>query len=416
MALAAQTIERLLDHRQLKDFMEHVEAGCVSIYMPAHRSGSEVIREDPIRLKNQLQQATGQLIETGWRSCDARDHLAELNDLLEDSEFWRHNDLGLAMFISSLRKGIFRTPIPVETRVVVASRFYMKPLLPLLEWQTPFYILALSQDDVRLLEVSAFDLRTIDLPKGTPTCLEDLTKFEEMQKVMEFHTRTAPQHPGGRRPQIAFGMPAGSDDAVEKKRILWYCQAIHVGVEKVLTQAIAKFPVARPKTLGAGQPPLVLASVEPLSSTYREVNAYGGLSDKHINGSFQRLSNEQLRQKGLDLMHDVLEEPITRDVHRYHRAAAAGQASGKLTEVLAAAHDSRIDTLFINRDVHVPGRYDPVSQRMEEHERALAGDQDLLDLAAVRTYLAAGRVHVLPAERMPNGTPVAAIFRFPLRT
>jgi hypothetical protein len=415
MALAAQRIERLLDHRQLTDLMEHVEAGCVSIYMPVHRGGPEVIREDPIRLKNQLQQATGQLIQTGWRSCDARDHLAELNSLLEDSEFWRHNDQGLAMFISSLRKGVFRTPMPVETRVVVSSRFYLKPLLPLLEMQKTFYILALSQEQVRLLEVTSFGVRPLELPKSTPTCIEDLTKFEEVQKVMEFHSSSAPQPPGSRRPAVFYGTVSGSDEGVDKKDVLWYCQAVHVGVEKALAQAIGQLPPPWPKTPGGGVPPLVLASVDPLLSIYREVNTYAGLSDRQINGSAQRLSDKQLRQKGLDLLRDVLEEPVSRDAWRYQQAAAAGQGSAKLAEVLPAAHDSRVETIFVNRDAHIPGRYDPVSQKIEQHETALAGDQDLLDLAAVRTYLAAGRVHVVPPQRMPNGSPVAAIFRFPLQ-
>ncbi len=406
MTLAAGRIDKLLDRQQLRDFMEHVETGCVSIYMPTHRGGPDILREDPIRLKNLLQQAREQLIQIGWRTCDARDYLAELNDLLDDSDFWRHNDHGLAMFISSLKKGVFRVPVPVESRVVVASRFYLKPLMPLLARQTNLYILALSQDEVRLLEANSFGQHRIKLPAGTPQCLEDLTKFEEVTTDLEFHTGTAPQHPAARRPVVRFGQAGGAmDESVEKRRLLWYCRVIHPVVDKLLINVQTGY-------IG-GMAPLLLAGVEPLLSIYREVSTYPAISEQHLAGNVRLMSDEDLRLRAWKLLQDKLEQPIARDASRYRQAAAAGQASGKLDDVVPAACDCRVDTLFVSREGRVSGRYDPVSRKVEVHDQALPGDQDLLDLAAVRTYLGAGRVHIVPAQQMPNGGgPLAAIFRY----
>lgn len=397
MVLAAQTIDKLLDRHELKGLMGHIEAGCVSIYTPVHRSGTE-IREDPIRFKNQLHQALGQLVNIGLRPAEARERLADLSSLLDDAEFWRHNSLGLAAFAAPGRKAVFRVPICMPQLVVVSSRFHIKPLMPLLEPTGPIYILALSQDEVRLLEASASDVRQLRLPNGTPRRLSDLTQYEEAESYMEFHTGTSPQHLGTRRPAVFHGQGVGTDDAFGKKRLLWFCQAIHGAVER---------------TIGPGRAPLVLAAADPLLSIYREVSSYPALSDRHIPGNPERLANAELQARALELLGDVLAQPITRDSLRYRQAAALGQASNNLREVLPAAHDSRVDTLFVSRDAHVPGRYDPVSRRIEVHAEPLAGDQDLLNLAAVRTYLSAGRVHVVSEDRMPEGASVAAIYRFP---
>jgi hypothetical protein len=40
------------------------------------------------------------------------------------------------------------------------------------------------------------------------------------------------------------------------------------------------------------------------------------------------------------------------------------------------------------------------------------GEYDLLNKAAVETILHAGQVFVAPNKKMPNGSPLAAIFRY----
>ena len=49
---------------------------------------------------------------------------------------------------------------------------------------------------------------------------------------------------------------------------------------------------------------------------------------------------------------------------------------------------------------------------MALHPAPEPGDQDLLDLAAIRTLVSGGAVYALPPEEVPDGALLAAVFRF----
>ncbi len=40
------------------------------------------------------------------------------------------------------------------------------------------------------------------------------------------------------------------------------------------------------------------------------------------------------------------------------------------------------------------------------------GDEDLLDLAAVKTFLNSGNIYAVEPEKVPGGEPFAAVFRY----
>ena len=90
-----------------------------------------------------------------------------------------------------------------------------------------------------------------------------------------------------------------------------------------------------------------------------------------------------------------------------------GRASSQVETVVRAAHDAQVDMLFVASDRELWGRYDAEKRQCDVHAQRAAGDQDLLDLAAIRTALTGGKVHTVPREKMPADSPLAATFRFP---
>ena len=126
--------------------------------------------------------------------------------------------------------------------------------------------------------------------------------------------------------------------------------------------------------------PLVLAGVEYLLPLYRQASGY-----KHI------LDEVDHREPGDDSPADLHErawelvEPHFADEERAAREAYAIQAGrgtdvARLGEVLRAAHDGRIDTLFVRRGAQRWGKFDHEKRKAEEHSPAQPGDRDLLDL------------------------------------
>ena len=74
---------------------------CISIFIPTHRAGQEVLeKKDQLALKNQLKEVSHNLAGQGYSDQEVKSMLEPAAQLLEDTEFWRHQSDGLALFIS----------------------------------------------------------------------------------------------------------------------------------------------------------------------------------------------------------------------------------------------------------------------------------------------------------------------------
>ena len=58
------------------------------------------------------------------------------------------------------------------------------------------------------------------------------------------------------------------------------------------------------------------------------------------------------------------------------------------------------------------GRWDDGERSSESHERPLPGDDDLLDRAAVESWLKGAAVHAVPAAEIPGGGMAIAGLRY----
>jgi hypothetical protein len=82
-------------------------------------------------------------------------------DLPADDAFWANQAGSLAVFVGADRVRTFRLADRLQARVEDADRFHVKPLLLAVTLRHEAFVLALSQDAVRLVEVTA------DLPPAT---------------------------------------------------------------------------------------------------------------------------------------------------------------------------------------------------------------------------------------------------------
>src|SRR5439155_18776589 len=83
--------------------------------------------------------------------------------LLEQIDFWKHQGDGLACFLADGWFRTFRLPMPVRDRVAVAGRFCIVPLLPFISGDGKFFVLALSQNGMRLLQCTRFGLQRLQV-------------------------------------------------------------------------------------------------------------------------------------------------------------------------------------------------------------------------------------------------------------
>lgn len=383
---------------RLKTLIAWRSAASVSIYMPTHPAGPDAW-QDRIRLKNLLAEAHDRLVEAGMRSPEAHERLAGAAALVDDSGFWRHQGQGLALLIGEGRLEVFRTPTALPQTVIVGERFHLKGLLALLQEHTRFHVLMISQNAVALYRGSEHQMTPVPLP-GAPKNLEEVTRFDQTERHLSFHTARR-RGPAGTGMTVFHGQGVGSDKALVRRKFTEYCHQVDRAVASALQ---------------GGNDPLFLAATEPLASMYRQASTCPRLQEVTLRGNGEVWRPRDLQRQALALMVPLLEAPFLRDAQTYRRAAGNGGASNKIVEIASAVFDDRVAVLFVAEEDFCWGRFDPDQRRLILHDVRQDGDEDLLDLAAARACMTGASVHVVPRNRMPGNVPIAAVFRYSART
>lgn len=379
---------QLLSRSEFQVLSESAADYSASIYLPTHVAGPE-IRQDPIRLKNLLSETEDKLLQAGMAQDAVTTMLEPGMALLDDQPFWRYQSCGLALFLTPEGMKLYRLPLEFESLAVVSDRFHLKPLLPLFFDNRYFYVLALSQNQVRFFQATRYQISEVSLV-NVPTSLAEALKYDDPEEQVQFHSSDR----GGSQP-VYHGQGGGTGD--DKINIQRFLTKVSNGLHPYLNQEEA---------------PLVLASVDYLQPLYQDVNTYSHLLADGIEGNPDVAQPDELRQAAWEKVAPLIEQSHQQALEQYHTLLGTGKASEQLAQVLSAAHRGQIDTLFTTANAHCWGEFDPASGQMEEHDPAQPQDRDLLDLAAVQTFLQGGTVYVLDADSMPASVPAAAIYRY----
>jgi hypothetical protein len=380
----------LITTAELRNLLSGRPGWHVSMFMPTHRAGRET-GQDPIRFKNLLRKAEEGLLAKGLRSIEVRAILKPAQRLLEDPIFWHYQSDGLAVFLTPQEFYAYRLPLSFEEQVMIIDRFYLKPLLPLFVDDGHYYILALSQKQVRLLEGTRHTVDEVEL-KHTPQSLAEALQYDHFEKQLQFHTGTSGG--AGKRPAMFHGHDVGDE---EKERILQWFQRIDDELSKLLA---------------GRQSPLVLAGVEYLLPFYRQANSYAHLIPEGIPGNPDELKHEALHARAWPLVHPVFVRTREETAARYRELAGTGRTTTDVAEAVLAARHGRVEALFVTTGVQVWGRFDPATNTVHVHQSPEIGDEDLLDLAAIHSILNGVRVYAVGADQMPDHAPLAAVFRY----
>jgi len=381
----------LLTLEELKDLVGQETGACVSLYMPTHRAGIET-RQAPIRFKNLLREAEEGLRTLGLRSPEAKKLLQPARRLHADAAFWWHQSDGLAVFAAANLFRHYRLPLDFAELVVVGERGHVKPLLPLFMGDGHFFTLALSQNQVRLLEGTRHSVDEIDL-EGVPGSLIEALGYKDLERQLQFHTQTQSLGRGGRAGVFHSHDPA--DEA--KSRVLQYFRQVNEGLGQVLRDEHA---------------PLVLAGVEYLLPLYKAANTYPHLLDQGITGNPEILTPAELHGRAWEIVQPYFLEAKQAARAWYQELAGTGRTSIDVREVVPAAYHGRVEMLFVSVGVQQWGRFVPETDTVHLSAEPMPGDEDLLDLAAIQTLFNGGTVYAVESEKMPDDALLAAIFRF----
>ncbi|BAT55630.1 hypothetical protein NOS3756_46230 [Nostoc sp. NIES-3756] len=389
----------LLSIDELKNLIENSQAPCVSLYMPMQKAGPE-IRQNPIRFKNLVREAEERLQALEIPANEIENLLQPAKEL-DEAEFWENQDHGLAIFISPQVFRYYSLPIECQELVVVSHQFHFKPLLHLINSDGKFYILALGQKDLKFFEGTRTSITEVEV-ENMPKSVDEVLQYDETGKEGQFRSATSKgsnNNPFTRSQPGAFHGQGSPDRDQHQEAILQFFHAVDTVLHEKLRDQKA---------------PLILAGVDYLHPIYREANKYPHLLEQGITKRQEVFQADELHTEAWELVEPLFHQSEQETIELFQQLAGedTGTASSDIKEIISAAYYQRVDSLIVPVGQQIWGTFDPDTQAVDLHPEQQPEDGDILDLAAIHTLLNGGTVYAVEPEQMPDGKPVAAIFRY----
>jgi hypothetical protein len=365
---------------------------CVSIYLPMHKDGKEQnLRLAQATLKQCIRKVQTDLEHHEMDSQEIKKYLKPIEALVSDIELWRNPSNGLAIFLDKNGINYYTLPISFEIKTNVSDHFYLMPLLPLYHEDDEYYLLELSQDYVKLYEANKYGYQDIYIEDFAPAQLEEAVGFDFRQNMLQFR--------GGQNFQgteTFHGKGPGKDDL--KKELFTFFRAIDKGINKVIENKKA---------------PLVIACADPLFGMYKEANTYPTLLENYIAGDSEFKNKTKLHQESWELVHPYFEKFKETKLLQYKELYHTPKTSYQISEIVPAAVNGKIDTLFVENGADEFGVFDQQTNRLMFRKETELNNDSLADLTAVNTFLQGGNVFFLAPEEMPDqGQTMNALLRY----
>lgn len=366
--------------QEILDLLTSRTRHSVSIYLPTSPVPNES-EANQLAFRDLAERAMGQLRE---QAEDRDDRLAldaveaQLADLQNDRAFWQHLSHTLAVFATPESIRSFRLPNRLSALAEAADRFYVKPLLRAVTFPQSAFVLALSQNAVRLVQVTSDAPATsVEVP-NLPTNAVEAVGVDSIS---------------GRGPD---GRLRGSEG--QKVRLRQYAREVDRALRPVLA---------------GSNLPLILAAAEPLESIYRSVNTFPGLHSQTLAGNPEAASDADLAQGARPLLDEHYRAELAALRERFGEFIPAGRALTDLSDIARAATHGAVDTLLVDIDRHLAGTVDEQTGAIQVADDPDATTYGVVDEVVRRVLLSGGRVYAVRAEDLPSQqSQVAAILRF----
>lgn len=379
-----------LEHDYKDVLLADHDGPCISLYQPTHRTFPDR-KQDPIRFGNLLKEIKASL-ERQYTGRDIDALLRPFRALEEDELFWNHTLDGIAIFATPEMFRVYNLQRAVKEKTIVADSFHTKPLVRILQSADRFSVLGVSRHEARLFEGNRYALDEVSLEADFPRNLEDAirTDGDDPERTKHAHGPTGP----GRTTR--HGMNVRRELTDKETRQFF----------RAVDEAIAK-TYSKPSGM-----PLVLAALPEHHSMFREVSDNPALMAQAIDADPASLTVDDLRTRAWDIVLPAYLERLDGLIEQFGTSQANDRGSADLTEIGKAAAAGRIATLLVDADRVVPGRFDPETGHIAFARLEDPDVDDLLDDLGEHTLRSGGEVVIVPPERMPSDTGIAAIYRF----
>jgi hypothetical protein len=380
-----------LDEDYAAGLWTNIDPPCLSLYQPTHRNHPDN-QQDPIRFGN-LVKALEDSLQQAFPREAIQPLLAPFLALADNRNFWNGTLDGLAVLGAKDLFRVYRLQRPVAELAVVADSFHTKPLLRVLQSADRFQILAINRSEIKLFEGNRDVLDEIEPAASVPRTLTEALGEELTDPRL---TVSAYGGSGGGQPAMHHGH-GGRKAEVDSDAERFF---------RTVDRAVLEHH-SRPSGL-----PLMLASLPEHHHMFHELSHNPFLLPESLDVHPDSVSIEELRQRAWRLLEPRYLERLAGLVEEFGSTRSKGLGTDNLPEVAKAAVNGRVATLLIEARREIPGRIDAATGEIEFDDLAHPELDDVLDDLGELALKMGGQVVVVPAERMPTETGVAAIYRY----
>jgi hypothetical protein len=376
----------LLTEEAVRVLVQPHASPCISIYQPTHRHYPDN-RQDPIRFKNLIRTVEASL-QRRYSGLD--DLLAPLRALSTDEQFWNHTLDGLAVLSAPGFLRVFQFQRAVSELALVADSFHVKPLLRVVQSADRYHVLCITRHTAKMFEGNRDALGELAL-ETFPSDIEAALGEERTQPH-----QTVASYGGAGGPGMHHGHGSRKDEI--DKDVERYFRAVD-------RATMAHFPAD-------GALPLVLVALPEHQPVFRAVSRNPALLDAGVDGDPGAMSIEQLRSAAWRAVQPRYLSRLATLSDTFTTALAHQKATADLADAARAAVDGRVSHLLVEADRVMPGRLDATTGAISEAPVDDPRVEDLFDDLAEAVLRTGGNVVMVPQERMPSTTGLAAIFRY----
>lgn len=367
-----------------------LSAPCLSVYLPMSSApANQAAKTNALEWRECLRAARAKSQQHGPEVAELLNSLSDFEAVVPPGDA---KGKSIAVFRSREIFKIAWLQNAVPAKAVLAKHFWIRPLLPELVRDEAFLILALSQNDVRLLRCTRTAAEQVSLPEGVATSFDAYMNTAKPDHVSD--NRASPGPSSGGSKGVLFGTTTEREDKGE------YLAHFYKQVDRGLNEALRQ-----------AKDPVVLVGVEYQLSLYRSLSAYPKLVDEGVHGAPNGLKSGEMHARAIKALEKQYDNKVDAALAEYNHKAGGG-ASNRLKDIVTAAHDGRVLTLFVPESREQVGKFDEPTHSAKGGEDGTPDAEDLVNVAAINTILHAGQIYVVPDAKMPNGTPLAAVFRY----